>query len=199
MHKTTTSVATAAGELRAIVWRPDGDELLPGVVLVDGAMEGTADDTWAEFAAVLVDCGAVALSHDKPGCGSSPGDWRSQSLHDRARESLAAVEVLRQQPGVDPDRIGLLGVSQGGWVSYLAASMAPDAVSATSLFEDPAAGLHEDASARLPEHPALLGCLILRRASPPSTGQSPGSRWWPTRRHPWPITESDRLLGTLRC
>jgi hypothetical protein len=64
---------------------------------------------------------------------------------------------------------------------------------------DPAAGLQEDASARLPEHPALLGCLILRRSSPPSNvgghqnladGHEEGSV---------AITESDRILGTLRC
>jgi uncharacterized protein len=129
MRTSAGSVTTAAGELRTVLWRPDEqDGVLPGVVLVDGAMEGTADDTWSAFAEVLVACGVVALSHDKPGCGGSPGDWREQSLADRARESLDAVEVLRRQPGVDQDRVGLLGVSQGGWVSYLAASIAPGTI-----------------------------------------------------------------------
>jgi uncharacterized protein len=128
MRTTARSVPTAAGDLRAIVWRPDHDELMPGVVLVDRALKGTAGDTWASLAGLVVECGAVAISHDKPGCGGSPGDWREQSLHDRAAESLAAAEVLRKQPGVDPDRVGLLGVSQGGWVSYLAASLAPEAI-----------------------------------------------------------------------
>jgi hypothetical protein len=36
-------------------------------------------------------------------------------------------------------------------------------VLATSLYDDPAAELHENGSARLPEHPAHLGCSILRR------------------------------------
>src|SRR6266581_5420369 len=36
---------------------------------------------------------------------------------------------------------------------------------ATSLYDDPAAELHEDASARLREHLALPGCSILRRSS----------------------------------
>jgi hypothetical protein len=40
---------------------------------------------------------------------------------------------------------------------------------ATSLYEDPSAGLHEDASARLREHPVLLCCSILRRPSQPSS------------------------------
>jgi uncharacterized protein len=133
VRETTTTVPTDAGDLRAIIWRPedsDHGEAIPrpGVVLVDGSGDGTADDTWRGLAAVVTGCGAVALSHDKPGCGGSPGDWRDRSLHDRARESLAAVEVLRRQPGVDPGRVGLLGVSQGGWVSYIAASLAPGAL-----------------------------------------------------------------------
>jgi hypothetical protein len=38
---------------------------------------------------------------------------------------------------------------------------------ATSLYEELSAELPEDASARLREHAALLGCSILRRPSPP--------------------------------
>src|SRR6266436_2417790 len=70
---------------------------------------------------------------------------------------------------------------------------------ATSLYDDPAAELHEDASARLREHLALPGCSILRRSSPGVRRERlPGSRWRPRggRRG---ITESDRFLGTLRC
>jgi hypothetical protein len=46
------------------------------------------------------------------------------------------------------------------------ASVGASVVLATSLYDDPAAELHEDASARLRDHPALLGCSILRRSSP---------------------------------
>lgn len=133
MNETTTAIPTEAGELRAVIWRSedidrDDSRARPGVVLVDGSGDGTADETWRGLAAVVTACGAVALSHDKPGCGGSPGNWLDQSFHDRARETLAAVEVLRSQPGVDSDRVGLVGVSQGGWVSYIAASLAPDAL-----------------------------------------------------------------------
>ena len=51
---------------------------------------------------------------------------------------------------------------------------------ATSLYDDPAAELHEDASARLREHLALPGCSILRRSSLGVRSERlPGSRWWP--------------------
>lgn len=123
-----TSVATGAGELRALIHHPDSMHPLPGVVLVDGAGEGTADG-WNLWSAAIANCGVVVLAHDKPGCGGSPGDWREQTFEDRAAETLAAVEALRGQPGVDQGRVGLLGISQGGWIAFLAASLAPERIS----------------------------------------------------------------------
>ena len=89
------------------------------------------------------------LAHDKPGCGESPGDWRKQTFDDRARESLAAVEVLRQQPGVDPSRVGLLGISQGGWISYIAASLAPERVSQLVSVSGPGVSVAEQERYRI--------------------------------------------------
>ena len=65
---------------------------------------------------------------------------------------------------------------------------------ATSLYEDPAAGLHEDALARLREHPALLGCSTLRRLSPRSSlgHQDPLAA---TRRAPWPAPRATEFSG----
>jgi pimeloyl-ACP methyl ester carboxylesterase len=148
MRETVTSVRTPAGDLRAIVRHPDLEGPLPGVVLVDGALEGTADG-WGQFPAALVGFGAAVLSHDKPGCGGSPGDWREQTFDDRARESLAAAEVLRAQPGVDRARIGLLGVSQGGWVSLIAASLEPAAVSHVVTISGPGVSAVEQERYRL--------------------------------------------------
>ncbi len=138
MREAVTSVPTAMGELRALVRCPDEDGAsLPGVVLVDGAGEGTAED-WGEYPERLVSFGAVVLSHDKPGGGGSPGDWREQTLEDLAGETLAAVEVLRAQPSVDASCVSLLGVSQGGWVSLIAASLAPEAISRVVTVSGPA-------------------------------------------------------------
>ncbi len=76
-------------------------------------------------------------------------------------------------------------------------ALAPAPLLATSLYEDPSAGLHEDASARLREHPVLLCCSILRRPSPPSSvsgHEDPAGGY--ERRH---IDKSDRIFGTLHC
>ncbi len=118
----TTAVPTIVGDLRAGLWVPDGDGPWPGIVLVDGSGDGTFDD-WDSWAARYRDCAAIVLGHDKPGCGS-PGDWTQQTLADRADESLAALAVLRRHPGTAGRPVGFLGVSQGGWVSLLAAAAA---------------------------------------------------------------------------
>ncbi|MBR7833329.1 alpha/beta hydrolase [Actinospica durhamensis] len=128
---------TAQGDLHALIHHPDADAastrtasaegLRPGIVLVDGSGDGTADG-WGRWPDAIAACGAVVLSHDKPGCGDSPGDWRTQDFDDRAAESLAALELLRKQPGVDPERVGLLGISQGGWICQQAAAVGGAAV-----------------------------------------------------------------------
>lgn len=121
---------TAQGDLRALIHRADPDDgtgLRPGVVLVDGSGDGTADG-WGRWPDAIAGCGTVVLSHDKPGCGGSPGDWRTQDFVERAEESLAALELLRKQPGVDPERVGLFGVSQGGWICQQAAAVGGAAV-----------------------------------------------------------------------
>ena len=72
-------------------------------------------------------------------------------------------------------------------------------VLATSLYDDPAAELHEDASARLREHPALLGCSISRRPSPPSSVSGHrGSRCRPRGGHRAYHRERPDF-GTLHC
>lgn len=93
---------------------------VPGVVLVDGSgpgdrLEFEREQGW------FADAGVASLAYDKPGCGTTGGDWRCQTFADRAAEAASAVDVLIEHPAVAPDRIGLWGASQGGWVVPMAA------------------------------------------------------------------------------
>jgi hypothetical protein len=73
--------------------------------------------------------GLVTLSYDKRGVGGSGGDWTTASFETLAADASAAVEALRQHPAVDPERVGLGGSSQAGWVTATALSRArPDFV-----------------------------------------------------------------------
>jgi pimeloyl-ACP methyl ester carboxylesterase len=70
--------------------------------------------------------GIASLCWDKPGVGASGGDWTQQCFRDRAQEALDAVKFLRGRREIDPNRVGLWGISQGGWICPLAASLSPD-------------------------------------------------------------------------
>ena len=68
-----------------------------------------------------------------PSCGTrqATGVVRDNTPHGtpimaRATEVLAAIEALKQRPEIDPKRIGLWGISQGGWVAPMAAVRSKD-------------------------------------------------------------------------
>ena len=125
--ETETTIDSSVGALNAIIRTPALPAPLPGIVLVDGSGDGDRHD-WGGWPEWIGDVGAVVLRHDKPGCGGSPGHWSEQTIVDRAHESLAAARILRAHPDTAGQPIGLYGISQGGWVSLLAATLAPDLI-----------------------------------------------------------------------
>ena len=93
----------------------------PALVLVHGSGEQDRNGV-LPFARYLVRHGVAILAYDKRGVGSSEGDWRTSSFDALADDVLSGVAYLRTRPDIDRKRIGLLGVSQGGWIGPLAAS-----------------------------------------------------------------------------
>jgi pimeloyl-ACP methyl ester carboxylesterase len=99
----------------------------PAVVILHGGGDSSRVDSppyrfWGEYFAAR---GYVAITYDKRGNGESTGDWRQVGFEDRAEDVLAVVRWLRQQPTVDPERVGLFAVSQGTWVAGAAAARDP--------------------------------------------------------------------------
>jgi uncharacterized protein len=114
--------------LAGAVYHPAPPGSYPALVMIQGS--GPTDrDNFGYFPAIrdyFVHHGIIVLCYDKPGIGGSTGNWKDQGLRDRADEALAARAFLQTQPMVDPQRVGLWGNSQGGWVIPLAASLDPD-------------------------------------------------------------------------
>jgi len=164
----STIVPGEAGPLRATVHQPTSGDPVPGLVLVFGSGDGTIEE-WAGWPRWISECGAAVLVHDKPGCGPSPGDWRTQSFADRAAEALAAADVLREFPGVGRDRVGLLGLSQGGWVSLLAAKTAPEAIDRVVTISGPGVSMAEQERMRISSR--------LRRAGVTAEDHAEGMAW----------------------
>lgn len=94
----------------------------PGIVFVHGAGPRRRVHLIAE-AEALARAGMVTLIYDKRTEGYS---LFQRSYPVLAEDALAAVRTLRAQDGVDPDSVGLRGLSEGGWVAPLAASRSGD-------------------------------------------------------------------------
>jgi len=116
---------------------------VPGMVLVHGG-GGTAFAGWVKYwtdrgvAAIAVDCtGSRPLAFDerkdprvRHESGGAPDSYFvfEKDLADQwSAQAVTAVilanSFLRSQPGVDPDRIGITGISWGGYLTCLAASL----------------------------------------------------------------------------
>jgi Predicted hydrolase of the alpha/beta superfamily len=66
------------------------------------------------------------LGYDKRGVGESTGDWNAATYEDLAGDAVAAVEYLKTRRDIDAAQIGLLGISQAGWIMPLAAVRSKD-------------------------------------------------------------------------
>jgi pimeloyl-ACP methyl ester carboxylesterase len=92
----------------------------PAIIIVNGSGNQTryANDYLIE---IFLRNGYAVFSWDKPGSGESTGEFDGEHvLMERAAILADGIEVLTEHSAIDPDRIGLWGISQAGWVMPLA-------------------------------------------------------------------------------
>jgi uncharacterized protein len=100
---------------------------LPAVVLVGGSGPTDRDGLvfgipiLGEIANALADAGFIVVRYDKRGIGQSGGRAEAATLVDFADDARAAVKWLSERKDVDPKRIAVVGHSEGGLVSLIAA------------------------------------------------------------------------------
>lgn len=94
----------------------------PAVLLLPGG--GTQYLTWEPdyFADRLTEAGFVTLVYHKRGTGPSGGDWATATLETLVADAGAAVELLRADARIDPERVAVMGFSQGGRFAPIVAS-----------------------------------------------------------------------------
>ena len=97
----------------------------PAVVYAHGSGPGTRNQV-SLLAHFFLHKGIAVFGYDKRGIGGSTGDWRRIDFPELASDALAAVRYLRSRPDINPQKVGLFGISQGGWIVSLAASRSPD-------------------------------------------------------------------------
>lgn len=75
---------------------------------------------------ILPALGIAVFAYDRRGSGESGSETAGGDFTILADDAIAAVKHLKADPRIDPRRIGTWGLSQGGWISPLAASRNPD-------------------------------------------------------------------------
>ena len=126
LRERTVTFRSGDVELFGKLVLPEGEGPHPAVVVAHGS-EATAASRYYHEPYLLAPHGIATFVFDKRGTGRSQGKY-GMDFPVLAGDVLAAVEWLRKQPGIDPERIGLTGYSQGGWIAPLAASRSNGAV-----------------------------------------------------------------------
>ncbi len=111
---------------------PASDSAVPAVVLLSVAGPNDRNQGFAGHAGfhVLADYltrrGIAVARFDDRGVGGSTGNYFAASWNDLSSDANAIIKYLQQQPGIDPHKIGVAGMSQGGAVGALTAGINPD-------------------------------------------------------------------------
>jgi dipeptidyl aminopeptidase/acylaminoacyl peptidase len=124
--------STDGTRIPALLYRPrdvQPGEHRPAMVQAHGGPTGQWTRTFDQFAQVLVDRGFVVIQPNVRGSTGYGVPHRDAALKDWGGIDLedieGAVRYLRSLPEVDPGRIGIMGGSYGGFMSFIAATKKP--------------------------------------------------------------------------
>ena len=133
--------------IRGTEYRPEGD-CLPAAVVSHGFM--AFQDTVRQYAVALAEMGYVSYCFDFcGGCvikGKSDGRTTEMSVLTEVKDLEAVIQYARGREYSNPEEILLMGCSQGGFVSAIAASRLNSIISKLVLFY-PALCIPDDARA----------------------------------------------------
>lgn len=130
------TVGTGEWKLPGTLTMPRYEARVAGVVLIHGSGAEDRDETilgnkpFRDLAEGLASQGMAVLRYEKrtKEYGAKMLEMRNLTVREETVEdAIAAVAVLRDQPGIDPKRVFLLGHSLGGYLMPMMLAQAPDA------------------------------------------------------------------------
>ncbi len=114
-------------ELAGTLHLPRSRKPVAAVVVTHSASSPLGDASLYEHLKVMLPAlGIAVFTYDRRGSGRSGKKTAEGDFAVLAGDAIAAVKSLKGDRRIDPQRIGTWGLSQGGWISPLAASRSPD-------------------------------------------------------------------------
>jgi dienelactone hydrolase len=92
----------------------------PAVILIHGCCGTIPTRDFGYWSSYLAHHGIAVLAFDKRGGGQSTGNANTSSYEDFADDVLAGLAMLQRRSDIDSAKIGLYGMSNGGYIAPLA-------------------------------------------------------------------------------
>jgi dipeptidyl aminopeptidase/acylaminoacyl peptidase len=113
--------------LGGLLFLPSHRQEIPAVVMIHGSGTSRRNNPWyLSVAGYLQSRGVAVLLPDKRGSESSEGDWRTAGFAQLAADAIAGVNFLKEQGGGIISKFGLIGMSQGGQIAPIAATLSEE-------------------------------------------------------------------------
>lgn len=114
-------------QLAGMLFLPEGDGPFPTAIIIHGSGTSNRNNAWyLSVAKHLQDNGIAVLLPDKRGSEKSEGEWVGASFEELATDTLSAIEFVKDQQLFEYSKIGLIGMSQGGWIAPIVATQTDD-------------------------------------------------------------------------
>jgi len=114
-------------QLVGILHIPEGlatEEKAPAIAMFHGftGHKSEAHRLFVKVARKLCEAGFVVLRFDFRGSGDSEGDFEDMTVPGEVSDAKASISFLEEQPWVDKEKIGVIGLSLGGRVAAILTS-----------------------------------------------------------------------------
>jgi dienelactone hydrolase len=114
-------------QLTGMLFLPEGDGPFPTAIIIHGSGTSRRNNVWyLSVAKHLQDNGIAVLLPDKRGSEKSEGEWVGASFEELGTDTLSAIEFIKDQQMFEVSTIGLIGMSQGGWIAPVVATQSDD-------------------------------------------------------------------------
>lgn len=113
-------------QLSGSLYLPKGPGPFPTIIALHSASSATRDlPLYRHLKDLLPALGYAVFIYDRRGSGKSTGKRTGTDFNTLADDGVAALRMLAADKRIDAHGIGFWGLSQGGWLSVLAASRSP--------------------------------------------------------------------------